>query len=222
MAEGRASFHAWCALTAPLLIAGCGSAPPTARTATSPGIEVVYFASVGETAIVLACYDARTRSFRTGAECLEPLPPSAELWAGDATVRVTGRATFTCEPTGESFAGVALAEAPPAPLLVWSSGVAGLVHGPAPTLRADLDGDGRLEVLRPGPDSIVLERSGELEPVSDPRATGTYELLGAADATGDGRLQLFYRWDYGHGWGVAASRFEEGRLEPLAAVACGS
>jgi hypothetical protein len=95
---------------------------------------------------------------------------------------------------------------------VWTSGAAGqLVHG-----------DGRADLPSAGKDGIFLGTGADRRKVSDPSTSGTFTLLGATDAGGDGRLEIFYAWDYGHGWGYAMSLLDQGALRELGRVECGS
>src|SRR5205823_1617636 len=153
--------------------------PPIA-TATNPApsaqIEAVYFIALDLIAVPLACYDATAHNFTRGEACLSALPPSAELASGTERVRITGRTTFTCGPTGEAFAGLSLAQKPSTPLLIWTSGkTAGrLLFGPSPELHADLDGDGRVELLHTGKDGIFLGSGADRKKVSNPDTSGTF------------------------------------------------
>lgn len=199
--------------------------PAASATGSTPGVrvEAAYFVALDRIALPLGCYDAAARGFVRGGACVGALPPSAELVSGAERVRVTGRTTFACGPTNETFAGVRLAQKPASPLLVWTSGGAGQrLFGPSPSSQADLDGDGRVESVSVGKDGIFVGSGADRKKVSSPDTSGTFTLLGATDADGDRRLEVFYGWDYGHGWGYAIGLFVKDRLEEIARVECGS
>lgn len=95
-----------------------GPTPPAARGAdagsaapsrgTDDRSNVVFATAAGEAGTLLvpiACYDAATGRTRSAAECIDAVPPNAEVGiAGEATLEIVGRVPWPCSGEDEAAA----------------------------------------------------------------------------------------------------------------------